>query len=410
MRALFRNRGFVLLLSAQIGLAIGDACMRMGLLEVFRRCQLNVEAETAKMFFALSLPGLVVGPLAMAYLDRWPRRRVMIFSDALRALLIAGIVVWLWQALRAPEPPRSLFPVYLLIVVVGTVVTFYLPARYAILPNLVPADQLLPANTALTASMAVIGVAGMPLGGLVAVKMGPLWAVLLNGLAYVVGVILISGIHVAPAAATTGRQETVFQELKTGLVYLWKHPTVMPLVAVAAAFAFLGGILAVTVVGYVEKTLELGTFGLGCLGGAAGIGGGIGIALLGRGRKWTRSIWLPPVQLVFGAVVLGLLSITREPGPAALWLVLLGAVGATAVIPIDAKLQEQVEDQRRGAVFAARGMFTSATMMVAFWMKFATRVLRDTPPPTVLGWCAAGAMLVALLTWAALRWRQGGQR
>ena len=161
-----------------------------------------------------------------------------------------------------------------------------------------------------------------------------------------------------------------------------------------------------TIVGYAQKTLELGTLGLGWLGGAAGLGAGLGVICLGQGRKWTRSIWLPPAQLVVGGGLLGLLSMTDRPWVAVPVLMALGAVVATAVIPIDAKLQEEVDDKRRGAVFAARGMLTSATMIVAFWLKFGTSILRTTPPPRILLWLGAGAVFAAALTAVALRARQ----
>lgn len=84
------------------------------------------------------------------------------------------------------------------------------------------------------------------------------------------------------------------------------------------------------------------------------------------------------------------------------WLVVplvmvLGSVAATIMIHIDAKLQEQVEDQRRGAVFAARGMLTSLAMIVACWLQIWTAVFRDTPAPTVLFWLGIGSMATTVL-------------
>lgn len=410
MRALFRNRDFRRLWLSQVILSLGDACMRMGLLEVFLRSHLDQEVETAKMFFALSVPGLLFGPLAMANLDKWERRRVLMISDAVRTVLMGLMVWWLWQAADSGDAPRVLAWVYFLIFLIGVIATFYLPARYALLPNIVPGNELIKANTLLTTSLAVMAVGGMPLGAQIAVRAGPLWALSLNAVAYALSVAWVFRITVPPHTTAQknmgGAAGGSMDELRAGFAYLWRHPTVVPLVLIAGAFAFLGGILIVTIVGYAEKTLQMGTLGLGWLGGAAGVGAGLGVVLLGRGRKWARSIWLPPTQLVIGGGVLGLLSATNNPWIAVPLLMALGAIGATAVIPIDAKLQEEVEDKRRGAVFAARGMLTSATMIVAFWLKFGTDVLRTTAPPKILLWCGAGAVIVAVLTFVALQMRQ----
>jgi MFS family permease len=385
--------------------------MRMGLLEVFMRHRLDKEVETAKMFFALSVACLLFGPFAMLHLDKWQRRPVMMVSDAVRMVLVGVMVWWLWSRPSDGDTPWTMGWVYFLIFLIGVIATFYLPTRYALLPNLVEGESLIKANTLFTTSLAVAAVGGMPLGALVAVHAGPLWALGVNAVAYALSVALIFRIKVPPHATRPVPDERAggsARELREGFVYLWRHPTVAPLVLIAGVFAFLGGILIVTIVGYAEKTLEMGTLGLGWLGGAAGLGAGLGVVLLGRGRRWTRSIWLPPAQLVAGGVVLGLLSATSNPLVALPLLTALGAVGATAIIPIDAKLQEEAGDERRGAVFAARGMLTSATMIVAFWLKFGTNVLRTTPPPTVLMWCGGGAMVVAGLTFWALRMRRPG--
>jgi len=109
------------------------------------------------------------------------------------------------------------------------------------------------------------------------------------------------------------------------------------------------------------------------------------------------------VQLIVGGIALVLMSRCSNVWPVVPLVVVLGAVAATVMIHIDAKLQEQVEDKRRGAVFAARGMLTSLTMIVAFWLQIGTSVFRDTPPETVLLWLGFGSVGTALLTLLAMR-------
>jgi MFS family permease len=404
MRAILRNHAFQRLWWSQVALALGDAVMQMGLLEVFRRHGFDERAETAKLFFAVSWPGAVLGPLAMAYLDRWPRRTVLLVSDAIRALVVAGIMVWLWPLLVGHGVARGMFAVYALITVIGAITTFYYPARYALLPNLVPADKLIQANTLFTTSLAVAGVGGRALGGFVAEWFGPGWAVAANAAAYLASVALLLGIPAAPAGAAQPRSAP--GELRAGLLYLWRHQSALPLVMLSGIFAFLAGVLIVAIVGYGLDTLRLGTGGLGYLMASAGVGAAIGIVALGRGRPWAKSIWLPFVQLLIGGVMLGLLSVTRNPWVAAVWLLAMGAVAATAFIPIDAKLQEEVEEPRRGAVFAARGAFTSATMLVAFWVQFGSAAFKKTPAPVVLGWLGVASVVSAGLTFVVLRRRR----
>lgn len=410
MRAVLQNQAFRKLWIAQVVLALGDAVMQMGLLEFFRAHGYNERVETAKLFFAVSLPGLLLGPVAMAYLDRWQRRNVLMVSDSFRALIVGVIAVWLVPVLTGRVEERDLFMVYVMIFALGAITTFYYPARYALLPNLVASENLIQANTLFTTTLAVASVGGRALGGFVAERMGVEWAVLANVLAYLASIALVWGIRMNPHATSGGANAQPgggWGELKSGLVYLWQHPSALPLVILAAVFAFLGGILLIAMIGYGLDTLGLRTGGLGYLMTAAGAGAALGVVAVGRAKAWTRAGWLPFVQLIIGGGLLKLLSLTTNPWVAAGLLIPLGAIVATAFIVIDAKLQEQVDDQRRGAVFAARGMLTSATMVVAFWLQFGTETFRRTPAPVILEWLGVGSVVAAVLTLLAMRLKRG---
>jgi MFS family permease len=392
MRAVLANRNFRRLWVSQVALALGDSLMQMGLLEVFRSRGLDERVETAKLFFAVSLPGLFLGPVAMAYLDRWQRRSVLVVSDVVRAALVAAILAWLtWQ--------RSLLLVYVGIGALGSIATFYLPSRSALLPNIVERDRLVKANTLFATSLAVAMVGGRTLGGFVAEQLGVTWAVLANVVAYLCSVGLLWRIALAPRApanvAGNQTRQGGWSQLKLGAAYLQKHPVALPLVILSGVFAFLLGILMVAFVGYAMDTLGLRTGGVGYLIGAGGVGTALGIGAFSKGRPWTQAGWLPFAQLVVAAGALVLLSFTRDVRVAALLVAALGAVAATAMIHIDAKLQAQVEETRRGAVFAARGMLISATMIVAFWLQFGTALFRQTPAPVILRWLGVGALVMA---------------
>jgi DHA3 family macrolide efflux protein-like MFS transporter len=202
MASLLDNKGFRGLWLSQIVLALGDAMMQMGLLEYFRVHDYSERTETAKMFFAVALPGLLLGPLAIAYLDRWQRRHVLIASDALRAVIVVLIAMWVLPVQAGRLASRNLFAVYLLIFVIGSITTFYYPARYALIPNLVGNKQLIPANTLFTTSLAIAGVSGRAVGGFVAERFGVEWAILSNTVAYLVATVLVWRIQMDPHATT----------------------------------------------------------------------------------------------------------------------------------------------------------------------------------------------------------------
>jgi MFS family permease len=391
---MLKNRNFCRLWLSQIVLTIGGGFLQMGLIELFRVRGYDVRVETAKFSFAVAVPGLLLGPVAMAYLDRWQRRSVLLISDVLRTAVVVAILAWLLPVLAGTVAPRDLFRVYLLVGVIGVIATFYLPARVALLPNLVDADKLMSANKIFTTSLAIATVGGMALGGFVAERFGVAVAIVLSGVSFGLSLGLLWTIRMSPHV-TTGNSKPVLGEFVTGCTYLWKHPTALPLVMLNAFFAFLLGVLMIVFLGYAMETLGLGTAGVGYLAAAAGIGAGIGLAVLGRGKAWANSGWVAFFQLLLVAGALVGLGLTANIWVAAMLVVVLGAVSATVLIYIDAKLQAQVEDGRRGAVFAARGMLTSLTMVVAFWLQFGTDFFKRTPAPTVLLWLGLSAGLAA---------------
>lgn len=401
MRAILQNVNFRRMWIAAAVLSLGDAVMQMGLLEFFHQHGYDVQTETARLLFAVSLPGVFFGLVAMAYLDRWQRRSVLMMSDAWRAVTVVIIVMWLLPVVRGRLESRGLLVVYAMIFVNGAITIFYYPARYAMVPNLVESEHLIQANTLLTSSVAVANVAGRGIGGFVAERMGVEWAVMSNALAYLISLGLVWSIQMKLHATTSGaaaHPEGGWGEMKVGLVYLWKHKTAMPLVALAGALAFMGAVFIVVFIGYSMRTLGLNAGGVGYLFVALGVGGAAGMITVTRAKRLARSAWLPFFQLLIGGAMLVLMSQVKNPWLAALILAVLASVGAPLMILLDARLQEAVGDQRRGAVFAARGMLTSITMVGAFWLQFGTEFFRRTPAPVVMMWLGWGSMAAALLT------------
>ena len=87
------------------------------------------------------LPAALFGLLAGVYVDRWDRRRTMIWADLIRAGLVAVI----------PFVARfGIGWVYVIAFMVSSVSLFFIPAKRAIIPDLVPADELMAATLSTT--------------------------------------------------------------------------------------------------------------------------------------------------------------------------------------------------------------------------------------------------------------------
>jgi MFS family permease len=405
VKQVIRNGNFRLLWLSQLLLTLGDGNMQMGLLELFKSHGYDVRVETAKMMFALALPGFLLGPLTMAILDRWQRRHVMIITDVLRTVLVFVIVLWIMPLVAGRVASRDLAVVYVMIGVIGAMATFYLPARAALMPNLVEEDRLVKANTLFAITLAVAAIGGRALGGVVAVKAGVIWAIMANAVMSLASCGVLWQIRMTPHATrdrTVADKGRTWRDFRDGIQYLVAHHSALPLVFLSAVFAFLLGILMVVFLGYAVETLRLRTDQVGYLVAVGGLGAGVGFGVLYLRPSFGKSDWVPAIQLALAGLALTWLSRSQEAWVAAPAVLVLGAVAASVLIYIDARLQAQVEDSRRGAVFAARGMLTSLTMIVAFWLQFGTETFKSTPPETIMGWLATGTMLAAALTFLLL--------
>jgi len=138
MLAVLRQRNFGLLWFGQFISAIGDWVLYIAL--PFYTFSLTGSAlATSAMFMASTLPRLLFGSVAGVFVDRWDRKKTMIVADLLRAVIVLLLLV-----VRSPE---WLWLIYLSSFAQALVSQFFVPAKTAIVPHLVSAEDLLTANT-----------------------------------------------------------------------------------------------------------------------------------------------------------------------------------------------------------------------------------------------------------------------
>jgi MFS family permease len=85
-------------------------------------------------------PALLVGPFAGVWVDRWDRRATMLTADAMRCVLIAGLLV---LPLAGHQMPAStqLAVLYAVLAAAGCCTQFFNPARLAVIGSIVAKTQ-----------------------------------------------------------------------------------------------------------------------------------------------------------------------------------------------------------------------------------------------------------------------------
>ena len=207
------ERNFLLLFvgqsTSQIGSGMAPVAITFAVLEHGNASDVGYVAAAGLMPVVLFL--LIGGVLA----DRMSRRVVMLGSDSLRALAETGLGLWI----LTERPPLWGFMV--LAALVGTGQAFFSPAMTGIVPQVISAAKLQQANALNGLSGSVGGIIGPGVAGLIVAVSNPGWAVLIDGLTYLVSVLSLYFINVHWLPSEGG--ESFLEQLRNGWYEFWSR-------------------------------------------------------------------------------------------------------------------------------------------------------------------------------------------
>src|SRR6202165_1185775 len=209
--------------------------------------------------------GLVAGPIV----DRFDRQRVMIIADLIRALLTVTIPFFALQWLPG---------VFIAVGLIATASTFFNPAKQAILPNLVPPEQLVKANSLITSSERVSELLGYSVAGIIAaaVSWAPLF--LIDAATYIFSAITLLG--VTDALRSVGKKHLrIVDDVVAGMRFIATSPTLRSTMTLTTMAALFMGLTFPTLVVLAYGALGAGASGYGFLEAVIGAGAVIGALL-----------------------------------------------------------------------------------------------------------------------------------
>ena len=357
-RPLLRQRNFLALIGGQLVSISGERLTVVALygLLLQHTSHFSGARESSLLLWLMGiaqlLPVLLFSPFVGAWVDRWNLKRVMVISDTLRA----GMVVLIPACYLATH---SVWPVNLLVFALFTCNVFFLPAKSAVTPEIVPGGQLLLAN-ALLAGAGIAGTAAVVLGGWVVDHWGWGPALYINGVTYLVSVVSLLLIRYRPAAhhATLApvSMRNYLQEVTEGWRLVRSTPVlVLALTALAAVWAG-GGFLHVAGNQHIQRAAGAmaGMERLAVLMTTVGIGSAFGTWWVNtRGRAHPRHVILG-VGLVLAAAGLVCFAVSTRFAVFAGSALLVGLGAAPVFVLPETMLQEGTEPRQRGRVFGAR--------------------------------------------------------
>jgi MFS family permease len=281
---------------------------------------LGISAEEAAIIAGVDLiTATLASQIAGVWIDRLPRRPVMIAADLLRALLLATIPL---AALMTGGV--SLFHLILVSAASGACSTAFDIAERSYLAGLVPTPDL---RSVLAKVLGIRGAAeffGFGAAGLLVGSIGGPAAIGVDALTYVASALLLTALRVRePRLPKATTRQSFLVEAEEGLRRTWAIPILRPLIASSAAIGIYFGLFRSAYMIYVVRTLGLSPEVVGFIiasGGIASFAGGLlteRISLaLGTGRAISVSLVI---------VGVGLALVPLAPGASLTGIVLLVA-------------------------------------------------------------------------------------
>lgn len=269
--SLWRHRDFLHLWSGQAVSEVGSQVTTIALPLLAVTTLHATTFEVAVLAAATSSAFLLVALQAGTLVDRWRKKRVLVWSDLLRGLLLATVpVAWLLGVL-------TLGQLYVVALVASVLTVFFDVAYQSYLPLLVAQDQLVDGNAKIAGSQSFGMVAGPSLGGLLVGAVGAAYAVAADVVSFAISTVLTARIRTAePAPAPRPAGTRLRTEIREGLAFVLGHRVLCRVVACTATANFFSNVTGaldvvflVRVLGASGRTVGL-VFALGALGGLAG--------------------------------------------------------------------------------------------------------------------------------------------
>ena len=351
---------------------ITNSPFQLGLTGLFRALPMMI----------LSLPG---GVLA----DRMDRRRLLIVTQSLAALLALAL------GLLTSTDQVRVWHIYAVTFLSGAVGIFDAPARTAMIPALVSAEQLASAYALNITWRQIATLAGPFAGGVVIGALGISIAYYIDALSFL-AVIICLALMRRQVEPTRDPKESPLQSVRAGFNFIRENSVILGLMSMDTCVQFFGAYRSM-MPAFARDILGTGPAGLGALLGVPALGAlaGSGIVLAaGNPRRKGRLIIGVTLLYTIGLVCFAL---SRSLTLSLVIVFCLGLVDAVGETLRDTLVQLTTPDRMRGRVKSFDQVFMSAGTYMGHAQMGTAATFFGVSGALILGGClgSAGVVLVA---------------
>lgn len=337
------NRGFYIILAAQFVSALADNALLFAAIALLKEISApDWHVPLLQQFFILSY--ILLAPFVGPYADSMPKGRVMFITNFIK---LAGCL-----AMLAGMPPLYAYAI------VGLGAAAYSPAKYGILTEYLPPDQLVKANSWMEGATVGAIVIGAVLGGLmISPKIAgaalqswglegwlsvPQFAITVIVFLYLLAAWFNLHIPVVAIDHKPPRKNPVFllYDFWHSFKLLWKDPLGQVSLAVTTLFWGVGATLRLVVLAWAAFNLKFDLTHATQLTAVVAVGIAVGAGIAGKWVKLEQSVKVLPAGIALGLLVITMIFITDWRVAAAV-LFFVGALAGYFVVPLNALLQHR---------------------------------------------------------------------
>jgi MFS family permease len=357
--AVFGRRSFTLLWLGQFVSTAGSGLTSIAASILVYR-ETGTAASVGLVMIATAVPSLFVGLVAGVFVDRFDRKRIMVATEVLRALLVASVPVLL---------DFGVAWLYVLIVLSSAVGQFFEPAQTSVLPEVASEEELAAANS----MMAISNVGAMSIGfaaaGLLATAFSAEWAFYVDAVTFAVSAMCILSVTIRPLVTDEQTNvASVVRHLRAGLGFVRETDALRSMFVLFVVIGLAFGLWNSLVLPFVSKVLDGSELEYGIFEGLSTIGfvgGSLAMASLGDRLHEGQWIAISIVGMGLGGIAFGL---STDLWVALGFFVLIGVLNAPSYISRGLIIQRNTPREVRGRVASAFAVTRDIAFMIGMAM------------------------------------------
>ena len=391
LKKVFQNRNLTLLWAGQVISQSGDSIYHIGLIWLVLEIS-GSETVTGLVAMSSYLPAVLLSLHVGIAVDRFNRRKIMLWADFFRSVAVLTIPLLYFIG--------QVSPAWLIIIAftIAMSAAFFNPARDAMIPDIVPSDGLLRANSLIQTSWQIALLIGPAIAGGLLHYVGNIHLFTFDSLAYLISFCCILLIREPSSRVLPLKDIQINGEIKEGIHFVTQHRVLMPLLLITIADnLFIMGPAIVGTPVIVKRELGLGAESYALIQGCYAVGMLIGTALLVvYGKRFSKG-----KILLWGMILDGLTFIpvfwVNSIQVLAIVIIIHSLAIPMLTVSRASIIQEIVPIHLRGRIFALANM--SVLGMSAISAGVSGALIEQIGVKVLYLWIGSGGALCGIIGW-----------